>query len=149
MQCYETPTAMLWGIRQPTVVLPVEKYSDEELRVIFIHELMHYKHHDILWRRLASVLIGVHFFNPVIWKLQVLLRRWSEHSCDFSVYEKAGGIRHYFNTIIKIQMRSESLTSYFAATLSENEDELTERIMKMKVQKKLKNALRGKRQQSQ
>lgn len=138
VQCYEAPTAMLWGIRQPTVVLPVEKYSDEELRVIFIHELMHYKHHDILWRRLASVLIGVHFFNPVIWKLQVLLRRWSEHSCDFSVYEKAGGIRHYFNTIIKIQMRSESLTSYFAATLSENEDELTERIMKMKVQKKIK-----------
>lgn len=138
VQCYEAPTAMLWGIRQPTVVLPVGKYSDEELRVIFIHELMHYKHHDILWRRLASVLIGVHFFNPVIWKLQVLLRRWSEHSCDFSVYEKAGGVRYYFNTIIKIQMKSEGLTSYFAATLSENEDELTERIMKIKIQKKIK-----------
>lgn len=138
VQCYEAPTALLWGIRRPTVILPVEKYSDEELRVIIAHELMHYKHHDILWRRLASILIGVHFFNPVIWKLQMLLRKWSEHSCDLSVYEKAGGIRHYFNTIIKIQMRSEGLTSYFAATLSENEDELAERIVKMKIQKKIK-----------
>lgn len=138
VQCYETPTAMLWGIKQPTVVLPVERYSDEELRVIFVHELMHYKHHDILWRRLASVLIGVHFFNPIIWKIQTLLRKWGEHYCDYTAYEMAGGMKHYFNTIIKIQMKSEGWTSYFAATLSENEDELTERIKRMKVQRNMR-----------
>lgn len=138
VQCYEAPTAMLWGIRRPRVVLPAAKYSDEELRVIFIHELTHYKHHDILWRRLASILIGVHFFNPIIWKLQTLLRKWSEHSCDFAAYEKAGGVKHYFYTILKIQMKSEGLTSYFAATLSENENELEERIMKMNEQRNVK-----------
>ena len=138
VQCYEAPTAMLWGLRHPTVVLPVERYSDEELRVIFVHELIHYKHHDILWRRLASILIGIHFFNPIIWKLQILLRKWSEHSCDFSAHEIFGSVKHYFNTIVKIQMKSEGFTSYFTTTLSENEDELTERIMKIKVQREIK-----------
>lgn len=50
-RCYQTPVAILWGIRKPTVILPVETYTQEELEVIFIHELMHYKHMaDLLFR---------------------------------------------------------------------------------------------------
>ena len=137
-QCYQAPTAVLWGIIRPVVILPVEDYSDEELKVIFIHELTHYKHKDILWRRIASVLIGVHFFNPLIWKFHRLLRKWSEHACDFEVYETAGGISHYFNTIVKIQVNSQRLHSYFAVHLSENENELVERVRRMKIQKEIK-----------
>lgn len=137
-QCYQAPTAVLWGIRKPMVILPVEVYSDEELEVIFIHELTHYKHNDILWRRLASVLIVIHCFNPLVWKFHKLLRKWSEYACDFAAYETAGGMKHYFQTIMKIQIKSVGLNSYFGAALSENENELEERINKMKIQKEIK-----------
>lgn len=136
-QCYQAPTAVLWGIRKPMVILPAEDYSDEELEVIFIHELTHYKHNDILWRRLASILIGIHCFNPIVWKLQKLLRKWSEYACDFAAYEAAGGLKHYFQTIMKIQIKSAGLNSYFGVALSENENELEERINKMKIQKEI------------
>lgn len=136
-RCYQTPTAVLWGIRRPTVVLPVETYSDEELEVIFVHELTHYKHNDILWRRLASALIVIHCLNPLVWKLHKLLRKWSEYACDFAAYEAAGGLKHYFLTITKIQVKTAGLNSYFGVALSENENELEERINKMKIQKKI------------
>ncbi|MBC5743281.1 M56 family metallopeptidase [Lachnospiraceae bacterium MD308] len=136
-RCYQTPMAVLWGIRRPTVVLPVETYSDEELEVIFVHELTHYKHNDILWRRLASALIVIHCFNPLVWKLYKLLRKWSEYACDFAAYEAAGGLKHYFLTIMKIQIKSAGLNSYFGVALSENKNELEERIKKMKIQKRI------------
>lgn len=138
MQSFYMPTAVLCGMLQPAVILPVQEFSDEELRVIFVHELTHYKNHDLLWRRIASVLVGIHFFNPFVWKLHKLLRKWSEHACDFDAYEQAGGIKHYFGTIIQIQMKMSGLSSYFAATLNEDENELAERIEKMKMQKKIK-----------
>ncbi len=96
-RCYQTPVAILWGIRKPTVILPVETYTQEELEVIFIHELMHYKHKDILWRRIATALTAVYFFNPFVWKMHKYLRKWSEHACDFEANEIAGGMKHYFN----------------------------------------------------
>ena len=137
-QCYCTPVALLRGVRHPMVVLPVESYSDEELEVIFRHELMHYKHNDILWRRIASVLVILHFFNPFAWKLHRVLRIWSEHACDFSVYEKAGGLKHYFETIVKIQANAQGFDMYLSVTLSENKSELVERIMRMKTQREIK-----------
>ncbi|MEY8430207.1 M56 family metallopeptidase [Lachnospiraceae bacterium 48-42] len=138
VRCYYTPIALLRGVRHPMVVLPVEVYSNEELEVIFRHELMHYKHNDILWRRIASVLVILHFFNPFAWKLHRVLRTWSEHACDFSVYERAGGLKHYFETIMKIQANTQGFDVYLAVTLSENKSELVERIMRMKTQIKIK-----------
>lgn len=138
VRCYYTPIALLRGVRHPMVVLPVEVYSNEELEVIFRHELMHYKHNDILWRRIASVLVILHFFNPFAWKLHRVLRTWSEHACDFSVYERAGGLKHYFETIMKIQANTQGFDVYLSVTLSENKSELVERIMRMKTQIKIK-----------
>lgn len=137
-QSYCMPMPVLWGIRRPTVILPVQEYSDEELKVIFVHELTHYKNNDILWRRIVAVLIGIHFFNPLVWKLHKLLRKWSEYTCDFEAYEAAGGMKHYFGTILQMQIKMSGLSSYFTATLNENEDELVERVEKMKIQKMIK-----------
>lgn len=137
-RCYQTPVAILWGIRHPTVILPAEMYTEEELEVIFIHELVHYKHKDILWRRIASALTAVYFFNPLVWRLHKYLRKWSEHACDFSANEMAGGMKHYFNTIMKIQVSMTGIQPYCAVTLSENESELVERVRRMKLQSKIK-----------
>ncbi|MCI9615581.1 MAG: M56 family metallopeptidase [Dorea sp.] len=137
-RCYQTPVAILWGIRKPTVILPVETYTQEELEVIFIHELMHYKHKDILWRRIATALTAVYFFNPFVWKMHKYLRKWSEHACDFEANEIAGGMRHYFNTIMKIQINMRGIQPYCAVTLTENENELVERVRRMKIQNEIK-----------
>lgn len=138
VRCYQTPVAVLWGIRKPTVILPAETYTEDELEVIFIHELMHYKHKDILWRRIASALTAVYFFNPFVWRLHKYLRKWSEHACDFSAKELAGGMKHYFNTIMKIQINMKGIQPYCAATLSEDENELVERVRRMKLQSEIK-----------
>lgn len=137
-QAYEATAPVLWGIKKPMVVLPVQNYSEEELKVIFIHELTHYKHHDILWRRIASILVAIYFFNPFIWKIHKLFRKWGEYACDFAACEIAGGVKYYFYTILNIQVKTSGLPSYFTVAIEEDENELLERIGKMKQQKKIK-----------
>lgn len=45
---------MLTGLAKPTVWLPANSYSQEELQVIFKHELIHYKQHH-LWYKLIML----------------------------------------------------------------------------------------------
>lgn len=137
-RCYGAPTAVIFGVLRPMVILPAAEYTDEELEVIFVHELTHYKHKDILWRRIASALVGIHFFNPMIWKFHALLGKWGEYACDFEACDASGGIKHYFNTIVKIQVNTGGTGAVFAASLSENENELAERVIRMKRQKGIK-----------
>lgn len=69
-QSYEIKVPIIWGMIRPMIVLPVEEYSEIELRVIFTHELVHYWHHDVIWKRLAAFLAALHCFNPVLSKLK-------------------------------------------------------------------------------
>lgn len=135
-QSYEIKIPIIWGIIRPMVVLPVEEYSEIELRVIFTHELVHYQHHDVMWKRLAALLAALHFFNPVLSKLKEEFGKWSEYACDYTAGEITGGYKAYFAAIMGIRGSSEK--SYYAASLKEREDELVERVRKMNRQKQIK-----------
>ena len=43
------------GLLHPVILLPDSKYSEQDLRFIFMHELNHYLHHD-LWKSLFGSL---------------------------------------------------------------------------------------------
>ena len=135
-QSYEIKVPIIWGMIRPMIVLPVEEYSEIELRVIFTHELVHYWHHDVIWKRLAAFLAALHCFNPVLSRLKEEFGKWSEYACDYTAGEITGGYKAYFAAIMGIRGSSE--TSYYAASLKEREDELVERVRKMNRQKQIK-----------
>lgn len=75
----------LLGIWRPRILLPalfLEKLDADELRHIFLHELCHYKRHDIAVNGLAHALLILNWFNPLMWYAVFRMRQDQEVACD-------------------------------------------------------------------
>lgn len=88
LSLYEAPgigSPFLMGLLFPAVYLPCQALSPEALRMIFLHELTHYKQGDLLLKWLALVANAVHWFNPLAYLLRRALSEACELACDQAV----------------------------------------------------------------
>ncbi len=131
LQSYRTTTPFVYGLHKPCIVLPVRKYSQEELQVIFIHELMHYKQRDILLKYASQVILCLHFFNPLAWLFCQVIQKWSEYTCDYRSCTYMGNGKKYFDVICNMAFK-EQRQNYLSSTLFECENELVDRIKRFK-----------------
>lgn len=76
---------MLVGMIFPTIYIPAKDISDENMRMIFLHELTHYKRGDLLIKWLALFVNAVHWFNPLAYLLCANISESCEISCDMAV----------------------------------------------------------------
>ena len=130
-QSYRAQVPFVTGILHPVVILPVAKYSREELMYILTHEVMHYKQGDILLKRVSIMVCAIHFFNPLVWLLLIEIQKWSEYACDYRVCQRNRKIQEYFEVLMN-NAAGEGLRSRLASQLVENRHELVERAKKMK-----------------
>ena len=75
----------LFGFIRPRLLLPLEmleKASREEMRYVFLHELAHLRRHDIYLGWLTSLLLVLHWFNPLVWFAFYRMRSDRELACD-------------------------------------------------------------------
>ncbi len=75
---------MLTGIFRPTVYVP-GKLSEDEEKMVFRHELTHYKHKDLILKWAALIIGGVHWFNPLMYVLAENISQSCEIRCDKAV----------------------------------------------------------------
>lgn len=71
-------TPMLTGIFRPCILLPEHDFSQEELRLVLKHELIHLKHGDLFMKLFLVFCHSVHWFNPFV----LLLFRFAEQECE-------------------------------------------------------------------
>ncbi len=81
-----------------------ERFSREELRHIFLHELAHLKRRDLEVNWLAAFLQILHWFNPVVRLAFTRMRADRELAADAFVLAHAGAADNvaYGETIIKV-----------------------------------------------
>jgi bla regulator protein BlaR1 len=75
----------LLGFVRPRLLLPkgmTDEVDFEDLRHIFLHELAHLKHHDIIVGYVVSLLQILHWFNPLLWFAFCRMRADRELACD-------------------------------------------------------------------
>lgn len=100
-----------FGIRNKYVVLPYEHYEPEELRIIFMHELLHIKKHDLVYKLLAVIAMAIQSFNPFVYLLERMISFWSEQDCDARVldYMEPEGLtsNYYFDLIFRFSDKDE------------------------------------------
>ena len=60
-----TVSPFLAGLRKTLIVMPNREFTDQELRCIVGHEVLHYRNHDIFWKIFTEVLCTVFWWNPV------------------------------------------------------------------------------------
>ena len=76
---------MLAGILFPTVYLPCSGIPDDNMRMVLLHELTHYKRKDLLVKWFAVLVNSVHWFNPLCYLACANLSEACEVSCDMTV----------------------------------------------------------------
>ena len=96
------------GVWRRRVVLPQDfdfAFDPEERRLMLRHEGVHLRRADNAWNLLASVLLAIHWFNPIAWWAWRCLRADQETSCDAAVLreESADALAVYAGALLKVQ----------------------------------------------
>ncbi len=93
------------GIVSPKLIFPanlVQELSSKELEAVLLHELIHIKRRDNLWRFIQMLFFCAFWFNPLIWWLNQRLTLESEKSCDEEVLKQSKDSRNYAKAIIRV-----------------------------------------------
>jgi beta-lactamase regulating signal transducer with metallopeptidase domain/ankyrin repeat protein len=83
----------IMGLFHPTLIFPErvrDRFSDEELRFIFLHEFAHLKRGDLILQWLIGMLQILHWFNPVLWFAFRRIRADREPATDALVLSRTG-----------------------------------------------------------
>ncbi len=71
----------VYGIIKPRIVLP-DGYADADRRYVVMHEAIHARRGDNLWRLIGFVTAAIHWFNPMSWVFLKFFLTDLELACD-------------------------------------------------------------------
>lgn len=88
----QVSTPLSYGMFKPIILLPrsLDFKNTEALNYILTHEYVHIRHFDILTKMLMILALSIHWFNPMVWVMYLLLNRDIELICDETVIKLFG-----------------------------------------------------------
>ncbi len=103
-QCDDVDSPMLTGVFCPVVYIPRKSLTENELTLVYSHELTHYKHKDLLIKWFVCVINAINWFNPCMYLLMRNLNEACEIYCDEAVTKNMDdeGKKQYMNTILNL-----------------------------------------------
>lgn len=122
---------LLFGFFHPCIVLPETDLPETELRYIIRHELIHYRRGDMIYKWLVQAAICLHWFNPLVYRMEREISRACELACDEAVMRglDAGARRAYGDTLLHAMgMGGGYRNSLASLTLNEGAELLKERL---------------------
>lgn len=119
----------LMGFRNPRIIIP-SGISECDLRYILLHELEHYKHHDLYFVALLHLLCIIYWWNPVVYLLKYSTLKVIEYRVDAAVIEQLGedGKVNYLQSILNIIELKNKMTASFGIGLYEKKSDLYQRF---------------------
>jgi|GEM_PF-1964890 len=129
----------LAGLIRPVLCLPEAEYTEDELKLIFKHELHHYKNKD-LWYKLFLLLVGtVYWFNPFLYLMRKEAENDLEYICDGNVIKASTySERTIYHRLLLRTAEHHNCIHYISASLNDDMTDFKERIMYMIKLKTLK-----------
>ena len=96
-------TAFVLGFIRPRIYLP-NNLEEREESYILLHEQIHVRRRDSLYRAAAYLALCLHWFNPLVWLAFHLSGKDMEMSCDEAVIRKVGnGVKkEYSNSLLAL-----------------------------------------------
>ncbi len=82
--CDYIDSPFILGILRPGIYLP-SGLSKEQVNYVITHENAHLKRKDHLWKPLGFALLGIYWFQPILWAAYMLFCRDIEQACDEKV----------------------------------------------------------------
>lgn len=130
-RCVPVNIPTLTGILKPTVLLPNLNLDEQEYRLIFRHELIHYKRRDLWGKLLMMTVLTVHWFNPLVYILIRITAAYCEEACDGEVVKNCSlDMRQYYSeTIIRAIRRGANQKTMFSTSFYGGKSNMKKRIL--------------------
>ncbi len=105
----DTDAPMLVGIFMPVIYIPAAGMDEAEEKMVFMHELTHYRRRDLLYKWFMLFVNAVHWFNPFAYFLSANANRACEVACDMAVVKNMDEAdkRLYMETILNMVKNGE------------------------------------------
>lgn len=144
-RCKLIKSPMLIGLFSPAIILPEAPMPSGSLSYVFKHELTHLKHWDIWYKWLVQLMVCVHWFNPLAYKISKQINSLCEFACDESISRGLDrtGKMEYGNTLIHaVSSHTVYRGNIMSVTLCEDKKILKERIdTMMRIEKRPKKVI--------
>ena len=140
--CNTVDSPMLIGIFHPIVLITDIDIDYKRLKMIFLHELNHYKRKDIIIKALGLIINAIHWFNPLIYILLKEMDKYCEYSIDEKVVEEMDidGRKYYGETILSLignsMLKKTSLTTAMGSSSKQLKTRLENMIYSFKATRK-------------
>lgn len=85
LESYRVSVPFTIGWLFPKIILPADHSGEQEQELIFLHEMMHIKDHDVLWVTLMWLAECVNWWNPFAYYNSRCLKEYIEYYCDEEV----------------------------------------------------------------
>lgn len=129
----EIKTPVIFGVTSPMLLITeeVENLSEDEIRYIFMHELVHYKKMDTIIYQVINMLKCIHWFNPILLVVFIKIKNDLEYATDEIVVDILKDRKKYCKVLLKIsQIGTENYAN--VVTIYNGRKELERRILMLK-----------------
>lgn len=126
--CISSP--MLMQSVNPVILLSENIYTEQELRLVLHHEMIHYKRNDLLYKLMLMFAVAVNWFNPIIYLFSKVFTYYGEISCDEIVTENMDeiGRDQYIRTIIDMAAKKSIFNTIFSSSFYGGKEGMKKRI---------------------
>lgn len=109
-KCTLIDSPVLIGFFKPKILMPEIEYNDSELKLIFKHELTHYKRKDIWYKTVLVLANVIHWFNPFVYIMRRCADKDIEYTCDDFVTKDLNldDRKNYSKVILKTMKKERS-----------------------------------------
>lgn len=114
-----------------TVVMPLWQYTEEDVRVIFFHELCHFRNGDLFFKTIGSAVTLLHVFNPAAHLLFKQMKVDCEKYCDRVACKKGEDIftdSGYFQVILNLSSGDGKWNRYQLFSLADGKSDCERRV---------------------
>ena len=124
-----TKTPLAIGLYKPRVILPEKEYTDDELRLIFRHELIHIVRCDGMTKLFLLICRALCWFLPFAWKAADDVAEEMELSCDeVALRDQDADIKKEYGRLI---LSTASNAAGFTTCLSASAESLRYRLQRI------------------
>lgn len=132
---------LTYGVFRPVILLPKELEGEDgrKLEYILRHELIHIRRFDGVLKLVVTAALCLHWFNPLVWVMYILLNRDIELACDEEVLRAFGtqARKGYALTLIGMEERNFAPVSLYSGFGKNAVEERVGAIMKYKKKTKM------------
>lgn len=125
-----------YGILRPVILMPkrTDWEDGETLAYVLEHEYVHIRRYDGLIKLVMVAALCLHWFNPLVWVMYILVNRDMELSCDETVVHRFGekAKASYAMTLIQMEEKKSGLTPLCNSFSKNAIEERITAIMKIK-----------------